>query len=147
MLKGINPLVTPDLIHCLLSMGHGDELVIVDANFPAASIAETTNMQEPIRLPGFSSPQAAQIITELMPLDHFTETCALRMEIDGAPQEMGAVHHETFDIIRAAMPDGANVGSLERQMFYQQAARAFAVVATSEKRPFGCFILRKGVIF
>jgi len=147
MLKGINANITPDLMDCLMRMGHGDELVIADANFPVTSTADHTSFGEVIYLPGFTAPDAISLITELLPLDSLSEVCALRMEIDGQPQKLGEVHAQGFEVIDAVKPQGAKTGSLERQNFYQRAKQAFGVVATTESRPFGCFILRKGVIF
>jgi len=147
MLIGINQNMPPALLDCLMRMGHGDEIVIADANFPAASIANSTIKGEAIYLPSFNAPDTARLITEIMPLDAFSEACAYRMEIDGEPESLGGVHSETFAVINAAKPADAHTGSLERQAFYQRASRSFAVVSTSENRPFGCFILRKGVIF
>ncbi len=147
MLIGIDARMTPDLLNCLMQMGHGDEIVVADANFPAVSTATRTCWQEPIALPGLSAPDAIDLIATVMPLDAFVPACALRMEIDGAPEEMGEVHRQAFAIVEAAMPEGAGTGSLERQDFYQRANAAFAVVSTTDLRPFGCFILRKGVVF
>ncbi len=147
MLTGIDPDMPADLLDCLMRMGHGDEIVIADANFPATSTAAHTHWGEVITLPAFSAPRAIELVTTVMPLDGFHDYCALRMEIDNAPDEMGAVHNEAFAILKAAKPDDAQLASLERQDFYVQAKHAFAVVTTSDMRPFGCFILRKGVIF
>ncbi len=146
MLIGIDANMTPALMDCLMRMGHGDELVVADANFPADSIAATTRLGAPIHLPGFSTPAAVDLITALMPLDAFGAPCALRMEIDDAPEELGAVHTDTLKIINDRMPRDGLTGSLARPDFYPRAARAFGVVATSEARPYGCFILRKGVV-
>ena len=147
MLIGIDPHMPADLLDCLMRMGHGDEIVVADANFPATSTAAHTNWGEVISLPAFSAPRAIELITTVMPLDGFSDYCALRMEIDDAPDEMGEVHSQAFEILDAVKPDGAVLARLERQDFYPQAKDAFAVVATSDMRPFGCFILRKGVIF
>lgn len=147
MLHGIDARITPDLMTCLMQMGHGDELVVVDANFPAASTAASTIWGEVIHMPAMMLPEAIGLITALMPLDGFTETCAWRMQVDGAPDEMGEIHHQAFETLAAAKPDGAGLGSIDRQDFYARAMDAFAVVATSEQRPYGCFILRKGVVF
>ncbi len=146
MLNGIDARVTPELMDCLMRMGHGDELVVADANFPATTHAASTLYGDVIQLPGFTAPEAISLITTLLPLDPFFNTCALRMEIDGEPDRLGEVHRESFDIIEAVMPEGAATGSIERQDFYARASQAFGVVATTEARPFGCFILRKGVI-
>lgn len=129
-----------------MEMGHGDELVIADGNFPSTSIANDCHINEPIRLPGFSAASAVDMITRLMPLDNFSEYAALRMEVDGAPNQLDDVHKEVFEILHHCKPEGALLGSIERQKFYEKAKSAYGVVATSEGRPFGCFILRMGVI-
>jgi len=139
MLLGIDPRVPPRLLDCLMRMGHGDEIVIADANFPAASVA----LSAPIEMTGFNAVEVAEMICALMPLDGFSEAAAYRMEIDGAPEEMGEVHKA----VAVVLPEGALLSSLERPAFYPRAAKAFAVVQSAEPRPFGCFILRKGVIF
>ena len=143
MLIGIDPHMPADLLDCLMRMGHGDEIVIADANFPSASIAAKT----PIEMTGFNAVEIAEMICALIPLDGFSDAAAYRMEIDNAPDEFGAVHAEVFAVLDAAKPGGAVLGSLERQAFYPRAAKAFAVVQSAEARPYGCFILRKGVIF
>ncbi len=147
MLIGIDANMTPDLLDCLMRMGHGDEIVVADANFPAASIAAHTHWGDVIHLPATDAPAATRLITKLMPLDGLSDFCALRMEIDDAPDEMGQVHTQVCAVLDAAMPVGAKHGHIERQNFYARAASAFAVVATTDIRPYGCFILRKGVIF
>jgi L-fucose mutarotase len=147
MLKTIDPRITPDLMDCLMRMGHGDEIVIVDANYPAESTAVHTVHGAVVRLPAIDAPEAIRLITGLMPLDGFTDYCALRMEIDNSPDELGDVHREALAIIDSEKPEGAAIKGIERQDFYQHARTAYAVVATTEARPFGCFVLRKGVIF
>mgnify|MGYP003670930785 CR=1 FL=1 len=147
MLLGINPLVTPELMLCLMEMGHGDELVLADANFPSYSTAATSVSGRVVSMTGLNMPQVVELITELMPLDAFTDFCALQMQVDNAPRQINPVHEATNAVIRAAMPSDAALESIERQDFYARAAKAFAVVQTSEERPFGCYILRKGVVF
>ncbi len=147
MLIGIDANMTPDLLDCLMRMGHGDEIVVADANFPAGSTAAHTHWGDVIPLSAMTAPDAIRLITGVMPLDGFSDVCAWRMQIDNAPDDMGEVHTQAFDILSAAMPEGAALGSIERQTFYQRARMAFGVVATTDMRPYGCFILRKGVIF
>lgn len=147
MLIGIDAKMTPELLYALALMGHGDEIVIADANFPAASMAASCTIDAPINLPGLDAPAAARLITSLLPIDAFVDFGALRMEIDGAPDEIGEVHAEVWAVLEAAKPAEAALGSIERQDFYARAKAAFAVVHTGEARPFGCFILRKGVVF
>lgn len=147
MLKIIDPRITPALMDCLIRLGHGDEIVIADRNFPAASTAATCVMPDVIRLPGFTAVGVVDLITTLLPIDNFHDYGALRMEIDGAPDRIDPVHVEVFASIEKVAPPGAHLRSLERQAFYAHAKRCFAVVACSEDRPFGCFILRTGVVF
>ncbi|MGS4946084.1 RbsD/FucU family protein [Meridianimarinicoccus sp. RP-17] len=147
MLKTIDPRITPELMDCLIRLGHGDEIVIADRNFPAASTAAHCVLPDVIRLPGFDAPDAVALITTLMPIDNFTDYGALRMEVDGEPDRVDSVHADTFAVLEKAAPSGAHLRSLERQAFYAHAKTAFAVVACSEDRPFGCFILRMGVVF
>lgn len=147
MLIGIDKRTTPELLYCLAQMGHGDEIVVADSNYPATKTAATCTLQQVIRYPALDAAIVTDLITRLMPLDSFTDYAALRMQIDGAPDEMGDVHNEVWDVLRPRLPEGAQLSSIARPDFYQQAARAFAVVHCGESRAFGCFILRKGVIF
>lgn len=147
MLKGIDPRLPPALLDCLMRMGHGDEIVIADANFPSDSTAAHSHWGETIQMTGFDATTVAALICNLMPLDAFAEAAGYRMEIDAAPDDMGKVHSDVFAVLKAAMPNGAKLLSLERQQFYRRAKTAFALVRSNEAQPFGCFILRKGVIF
>ncbi|NBB92979.1 MAG: hypothetical protein GVY32_07420 [Gammaproteobacteria bacterium] len=147
MLNGIDKRLTPALLHCLARMGHGDELVIADANYPAAATARHCIVTEPLQLAGLDAAEAVAAMVTLLPLDGFNDYSALRMQIDGAPEEMGEVHAAVQEVLTPHLPEGGKVSSLDRQSFYVQARQAFAVVQTSEMRPFGCFILRKGVVF
>lgn len=147
MLKNIDPRMTPELMDCLIRLGHGDEIVIADRNYPAASTAAHCVMPDVIRLPGFSSPEAVALITQHMPIDGFTDYGALRMQVDGEPDRVEPVHRDVFDVLETVKPVEAKLGSIERQAFYAHARNAFAVIACSEDRPFGCFILRMGVVF
>ncbi len=147
MLKTIDPRITPELMDCLIRLGHGDEVVIADRNFPAASTAAHCIMPEVIRMPGMSAKEVVELITQLMPIDNFADYGALRMEVDGQPDLVNECHAEVFDVLRKVAPEGAHLLGMERQAFYAQAREAFAVIACSEERPFGCFILRMGVVF
>lgn len=146
MLIGIDPRTTPELLFTLARMGHGDEIVIADANYPASWSAATCRVTEPLQYPGFTAPEVADIITTLMPLDTFHTHSVLRMEIDNAPDEINAPHQEVWDLLTPRLPEGGVLSSLERQAFYARAGHSFAVVQCNEHRPFGCFILRKGVV-
>ncbi|MEM7377624.1 MAG: RbsD/FucU domain-containing protein [Pseudomonadota bacterium] len=147
MLHGIDPKLTPELLYCLARMGHGDELVVADANYPSTTTAATCRLTEVLHCPGCDAVELVRLITDLMPLDGFHDYAALRMEIDKAPDEMSAVHEAAWAVMAPCLPEGGVLASIERQDFYGKAARAFAVVQCTEMRPFSCFILRKGVIF
>lgn len=139
MLKGIPPLLSPDLLHVLASMGHGDELVLADANFPAA-----THARRLIRLPGTSAPAVLQAVLQVMPLDDFVPQPALTMQVVDDPAARPAVVAE-FDAALLAH-GAARSASLERFAFYTRAAGAFAIVATGETRIYGNILLKKGVV-
>ncbi|MDB2324527.1 ribose ABC transporter [Alphaproteobacteria bacterium] len=147
MLINIDPNCTPELLYCLAQMGHGDELVIADRNFPANSTAAKTDFQQTIQMPGFSALTAIKTITSLLPLDGFVDHAAIRMEIDGQPDEMNESHQQVFAYLKTVIPNGAGLGHIPRLDFYARAKGAYAVVQTSEDIPYGCYLLRKGVIF
>jgi len=147
MLKGIDSRMPAELLDVLMRMGHGDEVAVVDSNFPSHATAAETVTGQVVELPGFTAPEAITLITALLPLDPFVPEGALWMQRDGEGEKPGEVHREAIVILEAEMPDGGAVGSIERQAFYARARQGFAVVRCTEPRPFGCFILRKGVIF
>jgi L-fucose mutarotase len=147
MLFNIDRNCSPELLYCLAQMGHGDELVIADRNFPATSTALQTGFQKVIPMPGFSALAAIQTIASLLPLDGFVDHAALRMEIDGQPDAMNETHTAVFSFLKTVIPEGAGLGHIARPQFYKRALQAYAVVQTGEDVPYGCYILRKGVIF
>ena len=147
MLYGVNPNCPPDLLYCLACMGHGDELMIADRNYPAHAHAAEAAVPQPIALPGFDALAAIKMITELMPIDNFHAYGALRMEVDDAPNEMNTSHRAVFAHLAEVAPMDAVLGHIERKVFYKHAKSVFGSVHTTEDRPFGCYILRKGVIF
>lgn len=147
MLIGIDGRISPQLLFVLASMGHGDEIAVVDANFPAASTASHCRIDKPIDLLGVNAVDGIELIAGLMPLETFTAFSVLRMEIDNAPDELGAVHRDAANVLNKIAGNENRFGSIERQKFYARSKSAFAVVQTGETRPYGCFLLRKGVIF
>ncbi|SHH37089.1 RbsD/FucU family protein [Marivita hallyeonensis] len=147
MLIGIDPRVTPELLSTLALMGHGDEIVIADRNYPATWSAAGCIETQVIQYPGHDAVHVADLITTLMPLDTFHTHSVLRMEIDGEPDTLSDAHTAVWELLGPRLPEGGILASLERQAFYRRAGHSFAVVQCSEDRPFGCFILRKGVIF
>lgn len=147
MLKTISPLVTPDLLRILAAMGHGDDLVLADRNFPAASVAAETVSGELIELPGIGNNEAAEAILALLPLDSFVDAPVRRMAPSDDPGAEFEVHRDMQKIADAAEGRSVPIEAVERFAFYDAARQAFAVVRTGESRPYGCFILKKGVIF
>lgn len=139
MLKGISPLLSPDLLHALASMGHGDEIVLADGNFPSA-----TQARRLLRLPGVPAPQVLDAVLSVLPLDTFVAQAAFTMQVVGDAVAMPDVVME-FNAVLSRHGSPA-AGSLERFAFYERAASAFAVVATGETRIYGNIILKKGVV-
>ncbi|MBR9653003.1 RbsD/FucU family protein [Thalassovita aquimarina] len=146
MLKGIDSRMPADLLDVLMRMGHGDEIAVVDCNYPAHSSAAGTVTGRVIELPGFSAPEAIEMVCTLMPLDPFVPEGALWMEVDGKGAQPNPVHEEAIAILAREMPEGGGVGAIARQDFYARARQGFAVLRCTETRGYGCFILRKGVI-
>ena len=141
MLKNLDPLLSADLLHALRSMGHGDEIALVDANFPAASVA-----QRLLRLDGADLNQAGKAILSVLPLDGFVEHTVLRMEMVDKPAELPEIQQQFQQFVDQSAGRHLAMGSIERHAFYERARRAYAVVATGERRAYGCFILIKGVL-
>jgi L-fucose mutarotase len=146
MLIGLDNRLTPALLHTLAAMGHGDEIAIVDTHFPAMSTARQCVVRTPIELPGVNAAEAAEVITTLLPLDQFSDEPALRMEIDGAPDELGDVHRDVSLVLASRLPAHSDVFGISCHDFYKRAAQAYAIVICGETRPYGCFLLRKGVV-
>lgn len=142
LLKTLHVLHTPDLLHALASMGHGDEIALVDSNFPAVSMA-----QRLVRLDGASLTAALQACMQLLPLDTFVDAAVHRMVQVHAPEEVPEVQRECQPILDAAEGRRVEMQGLTRDEFYERARRAYAIVATGEPRAYGCLLLTKGVIF
>jgi L-fucose mutarotase len=146
LLKGIDPLLNADVLHALRAMGHGDDVVLCDTNFPADSVARSTVLGKLLRIDNVTAGRAAQAVLSVMPLDSFVDAPASRMEVVGHPQEIPEVQREVQAAIDAAEGRAWPMGGVERFEFYDRARRAYAVIATGERRFYGCFILKKGVI-
>ena len=141
MLKGIDPLLGADLLHVLRSMGHGDELVIVDANFPAASMGRRV-----VRADGVSATRMLEAVLSVMPLDEFVEEACARMEVVDDPDAVAEVCREFQEIIDRAEHAHFRLAKIERFAFYERARQAFALVQTGETRLYGNVLLKMGVI-
>lgn len=142
MLKGIDPLLSPDLLHVLASMGHGDDIALVDALFPAVS-----NAKRLIRLDGIDLARASQAILSVLPLDAFVKMPVATMAMVDTPEIVPTVQREVFALVNAAEGRDVAVEHLERFAFYERSREAFAIVITGETRPYGNVIFRKGVGF
>jgi len=151
MLLRIDPAINADLLYVLRSMGHGDELVVCDTNFPADSVARQTVYGQLLRMENVTAARAMRAVLSLMPLDSFVEHAVERMEVVGNPADLPPVQQEVqAEIDEAARRDAGRdtwpMGSIERFAFYARAKKAYAVLVTGERRFYGCFILKKGVI-
>ena len=142
MLKGIDPLLSGDLLKILDDMGHGDQLLLVDRNYPAAASGKSV-----IRLGEVGVLRAAQAILSVYPLDSFIEHPLERMEVEDDPSKTTSLQDELLPLACAAEGRDLRYGVIPRLDFYQRAKQAYAVVHTLEDQPYGCFILHKGVIF
>ena len=145
MLININPILSPELLFHLRSMGHGEKIILADANFPA-----NTSNDRVVRLDGVGIKEAASAILSVFPLDSFIVSQggspAVRMEVDDKPEELTETHNEFIEAVKKVSGENWKVGSISRQDFYKEAKKAYCIVTTTDARPFGCFILTKGVI-
>ncbi|TCA04442.1 RbsD/FucU family protein [Rhizobium leguminosarum] len=146
MLKGVPPFITADLLWVMASMGHGDELAIVDRNFSGFRVATQTTSGKLLILEGVDAPTAVRGILQMMPLDTFNETPLMHMEAVDAPGELLEVHKDVLAVCSEA--EGRSIASqpVERSAYYPIAMRSFAVIQTAESRAYGNFILKKGVV-
>ncbi|XP_072246480.1 fucose mutarotase [Leuresthes tenuis] len=146
VLKGIPSVLSPDLLHALAKMGHGDELVLADANFPASSIC-TCGPKE-IRADGLGIPQLLEAILKLLPLDTYVPSPAAVMDlVDSDKQRCLAVPvWATYAQLLSEAGSQTPLEKVERFSFYERAKKAYAVVATGETALYGNLILKKGVI-
>lgn len=142
MLKGIDPLLSGDLLRILDDMGHGDLLLLVDRNYPAAASGKPV-----IRLGEVTVLRAATAILSVFPLDTFVDHPIERMEVDDDPTLTTMVQDALLALAARAEGRQLEYGVVPRLDFYDRASRAYAVVHTLDPLPYGCFILHKGVIF
>lgn len=141
MLKALHPLLGPDLLHALASMGHGDEIAIVDANFPAAACARRL-----VRMDGCGAVQVLTAVLGVLPLDDFVAAPLATMRVVEAADEAPAIALEFQDAATRAEGRPVAAEALEREAFYARARGAFAIVQTGETRLYGNVMLRKGVV-
>ena len=141
MLRGINPILAPDLLWNLAAMGHGDDIVIADANFPGESMGERI-----VRLDGISATKVLEAVLNIMPLDDFVTDSARTMEVTGNAKETPLIVSEFQEIINKVADSDTKIVPVERFAFYEVAKKAFVIVQTGELRLYGNIILKKGVV-
>lgn len=141
MLKGINPIISPELLKILMEMGHGDEIVIGDGNFPAASVAKRL-----VRLDGHGVCDILDAVLALMPLDAYVEAPAALMQVTPGDDVVPVIWEDYKKIIKKYEPDNNKIEEIERFAFYDRAKEAYAVVATGETAIYANIILKKGVV-
>lgn len=143
MLKNIPSLLTPDALHALASMGHGDDVAIVDANFPAARVAQQGGARL-VQLAGANATQALKAVLQVLPLDNFAPEAAWTMQVVG---DASAVPEPVAGFAAALLQAGEQPAvTLERFDFYGRTQSAFVILRTGEQRTYGNILLRKGVI-
>ena len=140
MLKNIPPLLGPDLLGILRAMGHGDEIAIVDANYPADAAGPAL-----VRLDGVSATDVLDAILTLMPLDDFVEEAAFCMQVVGNAGQREPVMDQFESIVKKHEPK-MGLASLERFAFYDRVKQGYAIVQTGERRLYGNILLKKGIV-
>lgn len=140
MLKNINPLLGPQLLKILREMGHGDEIAIVDANYPAQSSSSLL-----VRMEGVAATDVLSAVISVLPLDQYVEQSAFSMQVVDAPNEVPEIVTEFQSLVRQHEPN-IQWKAVERFAFYEQVKKAYAIVSTGEDRLYGNVILKKGVI-
>lgn len=141
MLKGIPSILQPELLKILMEMGHGDEIVISDGNFPGAA-----NAQRLVRCDGNGVPEVLDAILKLMPLDSYSEKQVALMEVVPGDPYVPVIWDEYKQIIQKYEPENNKIENVERFAFYERAKKAYAIVTTSEMALYANIILRKGVV-
>ena len=146
MLKGIDQRLSAEIVHVLMLMGHGDDLVICDVNHPAASIAADTTYGRLIDMAGCDIPTGLSAILSLMPLDTFVQSPVTGMEVVGQPGIRAPIFARVQAAVDRAEGRAIPITAVARFAFYEAARRSFAIIRTADSGPYGCFILKKGVI-
>lgn len=141
MLKGVPALMSPELMKVLMEMGHGDEIVIADGNFPAASMARRL-----LRADGHGVPVLLEAILRFLPLDRFVEQPAALMAVVPGDPAKPAIWGQYLDIVRSHVPEFRGFEHVERFAFYERARQAYAILASGESALYANIILKKGVV-
>jgi L-fucose mutarotase len=146
MLRFVDPVISAELLYVLMLMGHGDDIVVCDVNHPAVTIAKHTTYGKLVDLAGCTIPVATAAILKMMPLDTFVEHPVMRMRVVGDADAMVPVFSQMQNVLDASQGRSVSMGAYDRFDFYAAAKTSFAIVRTSDPGPYGCFILKKGVI-
>jgi L-fucose mutarotase len=146
MLKGIDNRLNAEVLATLRAMGHGDVVIVADTNFPSDSVARATVTGKLLRMENLTCAEAVNAILSVLPLDTFVDDFAGRMEVVGKPDEIPPVQAEVQAEIDRAEGRPRKMISIERFAFYDMARQSYAVIQTGERRFYGCFMFRKGVI-
>jgi len=146
MLKGIDQRLSAEIVYALMQMGHGDDLVICDINHPAVTIAKETTYGRLLDMAGCDIPTATRAILSLMPLDSFVPAPVRRMQVVGDPEGVVPNFDKMQKVLDASNGAPVLVEALERFAFYEAAKQAFCIIRTADSGPYGCFILKKGVV-
>jgi L-fucose mutarotase len=141
MLLGIDPLLGPECLAILRAMGHGDCLVLADANYPASSSA-----QRLVRMDGASALQALAAVLSVLPVDDFDARPLVSMQVVGNPEQVPPIVREMQLVVDRRVPAAPRIASIERFAFYALAKTAYAVIATGERAFYANLIIRKGVV-
>ncbi len=143
MLKNIDALLNADVLWTLRAMGHGDRLVIADTNFPSDSVARCTALGELLRIDAPAA-RVAEAVLSVMPLDTFIDDPASRMEVVDDPEQLPAVQEEVAAVVK--QHGASKLVGIERFRFYDLAKQSYCVIASGERRFYGCFMFTKGVV-
>lgn len=146
MLKGIDQRLSAEIVYALMQMGHGDDLVICDINHPAVTIAKETTYGSLLDMAGCDIPTVTRAILSLMPLDSFVPAPVRRMQVVGDPEGVVPIFDKMQKVLDSSNGAPVLVEALERFAFYEVAKRAFCIIRTADSGPYGCFILKKGVV-
>jgi L-fucose mutarotase len=146
MLKGIDNRLNAEVLATLRAMGHGDVVIVADTNFPSDSVARATVTGKLLRMENLTCAEAVNAILSVLPLDTFVDDFAGRMEVVGNPSEIPPVQQEVQAEIDRAEGRSRPMIGIERFAFYDMARQSYAVIQTGERRFYGCFMFRKGVI-
>jgi L-fucose mutarotase len=145
MLKGIDHRLNADVLKVLRAAGHGDTIIVSDTNFPADQVARATVTGELLRMENLTAGEAIEAILSVLPLDTFVDDFAARMQVGDDPTDIPPVQQEVQAAV-AAVGETREMEVVERFAFYDMARQAYAVIQSGERRFYGCFMLRKGVI-